>query len=150
MKGKLYSIVTALRSQIQDKVDGTANYYYNLRDKQVLSEFVLMTEARVFPLVCIASATEDLVPITINTVGGSGVSTFVPSWEMELFGYVKADSSEVALPECLKLLSDVENAILEDDSLSSGVTGLTLRSSTGNYERFGVFHLVLSGGYSGR
>lgn len=156
MKGKLHNVVTNLRSQLLQYCTGQGDYYYDLRDEQVKTEFLLHTEVKSqFPVVCVAGASEDLIPETLNTpqtIGGNPVSVavYLPQFEIDLFGYVKSDSSEKAMPECLKLLSDVENAILTDDTLGSSVAGLTLRSSTGNYDRFGVFHLNLSGTYSGR
>jgi len=150
MQNKLYTIVTNLKDQIQTRCTGIGDYNYDLSNEQVKTEFVPLNDSNTnWPLVCISSATEDLIPHTISTIGSSN-SQYVPEWEIEMFGYVKADSTDGALPECLKLLSDVQNAILADDSLDSSVNGLYLRSSTGNYDRFGVFHMILQGSYSGR
>ena len=141
----LKNIVVAVRDQLRTNIVGGTGYNYDLSHKQVQIGDYNPENIGKFPFVCVASARE--------TMDNEGLGPqYVCSFELEILGYVQTGSedeaTDSALLEAANLLSDIESAVLVDDTLGiRRVGGLSMDGTIGNYDRFAVCVLVLRGTY---
>lgn len=138
----LYGIVVALRDQLQAQISGSGDYNYNLRANQIELGFYFPDEADADPYVCIADAAENYQSSTID-------DGFKVPIEITLFGYAKSKATDRSFQEILKLLSDVENALLADTTIGSRVQGLEFATEVGatNEFKIGVFSVTITASY---
>lgn len=138
----LLNLLVALRDQLRSEIDGTGNYNYDVSDSQVVLGFKTPDQAPIDPFICIASATEDLENIALD-------SNAQHSIVIEIYGYVHNQSSEIAMEDVLKLLSDILNAIQADMEIGDRLSDLSVATEVGSDDdlRLGVCVVTLSGRY---
>jgi len=126
---ELRTVVNQIITQLK-LINGGSNYNNTIDDDYIQSGIVSSDKIIKYPSIYIASAVEGA-----SRQVELGATTYDVPITVEIFGYVK--DQDAAFDEALKLASDIETAILTDETLDGNVWSLGLRQGAGSMDEFG-------------